>query len=110
MLYLKNNAILECDKGLISSVLNVTSNSKIKNRDGVFATNQDNTAGINITHFTLCAIAGICQLNLALSGQRLNWINTVPKVTISGMKPLSEASQCICPIGGIISTINSGQI
>lgn len=110
MQYLKNNAILQCDKGLISSPLNVTSNSKIKNRDGVFATDKDNIAGVNITNFTLCAVAGICRLNLNLSGQPLNWINTVPKVSISGMKPLYEASKCICPLGGIISSINSGQI
>jgi hypothetical protein len=110
MQYLKNNAILQCDKGLISSPLNVTSNPKIKNRDGVFATDKDNIAGINITHFTLCAVSGICRLNLDLSGQPLNWINTVPKVSISGMKPLYEASKCICPLGGIISSVNSGQI
>lgn len=110
MHYLKNNALLECSKGLLSSVLNVTSNTKIKNRDGFFATHQDNTAGVNITHFGLCAIAGTCQLNLALSGQPLQWINTVPKVTILDMKPLSEDSRCICPMGGIIASTNSGQI
>ena len=110
MQYLKNNAILQCDKGLISSMLNVTSHPKIKNRNGLFATDKDNIAGVNVTHFTLCAIAGICQLNLALSGAPLNWINTVPKVSVMDMKPLYEASKCICPLGGIISSINSGQV
>lgn len=111
MQYLKNNAILKCDKGLVSSPLNVTSNSKIKNRDGVFATSKDNIAGVNITNFALCAVSsGACKLNLELSGHPLNWIDTVPKVSISGMKALYESSKCICPIGGIISSINSGQL
>ena len=110
MQYLKNKAILQCDKGLISSPLNVTSNTKIKNRDGFFATDKDNIAGVNITHFTLCAISGVCQLNLLLSGQTLICINPIQKITISDMKPLSEASKCICPLGGIISVLNSGQI
>ncbi|MFP3636968.1 PAAR-like protein, partial [Bacillus sp. SIMBA_033] len=77
---------------------------------GLFATDKDNIAGVNITHFTLCAVAGICRLNLNLSGQPLNWINTVPKVKISDNKPLYEGSKCICPLGGIISCMNSGQI
>jgi hypothetical protein len=110
MQYLKNNAILKCDKGLIPSTLNVTSNNKIKNRDGLFATDKDNVAGVNITHFTLCSVAGICRLNLNLSGQKLNWINTVPKVSIKDTKALFEASKCICPLGGIITSMNSGQI
>lgn len=112
MEYLKNNAVLECDKGLVPSVLNITSNPKIKNRDGLFATNKDNISGENITSFVTCSIAYpyTCQLNGSLSGQPLNWVNTVSKVTISGEKPLHDESKCICPLGGVISTINSGQI
>lgn len=110
MQFLKNNAILKCDKGLIPSALNVTSNNKINNREGLFATDKDNIAGVNITHFTLCSVAGICRLNLNLSGQKLNWINTVPKIKIDDNKALFEASKCICPLGGIITSMNSGQI
>ena len=99
-----------CDKGILPTLLNVTTNPKIKNRDGVFATDKDNRAGMNITSFGLCAMAGICQLNMALSGQELFWINTVPKIKIKGQKPLYEASKCICPLGGIISSLHSGQM
>ena len=110
MEYLKDKAILDCDKGLFSSTLVVTVNSKIKNRDGVFATNKDNVAGINIPAFGLCAVKGICRLNLELMGTPLNWINTIPKIKILGNKPLSDNSKCICPMGGVISCKNSGQI
>lgn len=56
MEYIKDKAILECDKGLFTTTLIVTKNDKIKNRDGVFATDKDNIAGLNIPPFGLCSI------------------------------------------------------
>ncbi len=110
MEYLKEKAILECDKGRFTSILNVTTNNKIKLRDGVFATNKDNIAGINITSFGLCALKGMCRLNLELTGIPLNWVNTISKIKILGNKSLTDNSKCICPMGGVISCENSGQI
>jgi len=110
MEYLKNNAILLCDKGTIPSLLTVTSNFKIKNRDGVFATHKDNLGAINIKPFGICAIARTCQLAGVLSGSPLTWVNTVPKVTVMGFKPLTDKSKLICPIGGIINCLTSGQM
>ncbi len=110
MQYLKNNAVLKCDKGLLPNLLTVTSNNKIKNRDGLFATEKDNKGGINIQSFGLCAVAGICRLNLDLSGVSLAWVNVINKVKISGKKPLTDESKLICPKGGIISCLISGQM
>lgn len=59
MEYLKNNAILMCSCGVLPSILKVTSNAKIKNKDGVFATHKDNIGGINISSFGVCSIYGI---------------------------------------------------
>lgn len=110
MEYLKDQAILDCDKGILKSTLIVTSNSKIKLREGIFATDKDNVAGLNIPNFGVCTLKGICRLNMELSGIPLTWIKTVPKVKILGKKPLSDISKCICPYGGIISCKNSGQL
>lgn len=110
MEYIKDKAILECDKGLFTTTLIVTINSKIKNRDGVFATDKDNIAGLNIPAFGKCTIKGKCKLDNDLLGTPLNWINPIPKIKILEKKPLSDNSKCICPIGGIISCENSGQI
>jgi len=110
MEYIKDQAILDCDKGLLSSTLIVTSNPKIKLRDGKFATDKDNIAGLNIPNFGLCGLKGICRLNLELSGVPLTWIKTVPKIKILDKKPLSDVSKCICPYGGVISCKNSGQL
>lgn len=110
MEYLKDKAILDCDKGLWTRSLTVTSNNKIRNRDGVFATNKDNLGGTNIHSFGLCALKCICRANLDLQDLPFNWINTVPKITILGLKPLSDESKLICPYGGIITCKNSGQI
>lgn len=110
MEYLKNNASLDCDKGLWSRSLTVTSNNKVINRDGVFATNKDNLGGINIHNFGTCKLKGICRANFDLEGVSFNWIDTVPKLSILGLKPLSDKSKLICPYGGIITVKNSGQI
>ena len=106
MEYLKNNAFLKCSCGAIPTLLTVTSNSKIKARDGLFATHKDNIGGQNIKSFGLCAVSGICMID----GLVMNWINTVPKVKIMDMKPLTDKSKLICPKGGIISCLISGQI
>lgn len=105
MEYMKNNAILMCSCGVLPSILKVTSNPKIKNRDGVFATHLDNLGGRNFSSFGLCSISKIC----IVSGVKMNWINTVPKITIMGKKPLLDTSKLICPKGGIISCVISGQ-
>lgn len=106
MKFIKNNAILFCDKGVFPTLLNVTSNGKIKNRTGLFATEKDNKGGENIISFGICSICGIC----VLSGIKLNWINTVSKVTVLGHKTLlDKKSKLICPKGGIISCLLSGQ-
>jgi len=104
--YLKNNAVLQCSCGSIPTLLTVTSNSKIKNKDGLFATHNDNTGGINIKPFGACAISKVCMI----TGVKMNWIATVPKVTVMGYKPLLDTSKLICPTGGIISCLISGQI
>ena len=104
--YVKNNAILMCSCGLLPSMLTVTSNPKIKARDGLFATNKDNMGGVNIKSFKLCSISGLC----IIDGVTMNWINTVPKVKILEYKPLLSTSKLICPKGGIISVLMSGQI
>jgi hypothetical protein len=110
MEYIKDKAILDCDKGLFTTLLIVTSNNKIKNREGFFATDKDNIAGLNIPAFGTCAIKGKCKLDNDLSGKPLNWINPVLKIKILEHKPLSDNSKCICPLGGVISCNNSGQI
>ncbi|WP_455970627.1 DUF4280 domain-containing protein [Bacteroides congonensis] len=107
MEYLKNNAILQCSCGTVPATLRVTSNSKIKARDGLFATNKDNKGVINVPTFGICAYGGS---PCVLTGVILNWINTVSKVTIMGCKPLTDKSKLICPKGGIISCLISGQI
>jgi hypothetical protein len=107
MEYIKNNAILFCSCGTIPALLNVTSNYKIKNRNGLFATDKDNMGGINVVSFGMCAITRVC----VLAGTKLNWINTVPKVSILGNKPLlDKKSKLICPKGGVISCLMSGQL
>jgi len=107
MEYIKNNAILQCSCGTIPTLLTVTSNSKIRNREGLFATHKDNMGGVNIVSFGLCAVNVVC----IIAGIKMNWINTVPKITIMGNKPLLDnMSKLICPKGGIISCLNSGQI
>jgi len=107
MEYIKNNAILFCSCGTIPTLLNVTSNNKIKNRNGLFATDKDNMGGINVITFGACATSLVC----VLAGVKLTWINTVPKVTVLGNKPLlDKTSKLICPKGGVISCLMSGQI
>lgn len=106
MEYLKNKAILMCDKGTIPSLLTVTSNPKIRNREGLFATHMDNIGGVNISPFGVCGICKVC----AIAGLRMTWLGTVPKVTVMGMKPLTDKSKLICPMGGVISCLTSGQI
>lgn len=105
MEYLKNNAVLQCDSGLIPSLLTVTTNSKIAARDGIFATINDNLGGQNIKSFGLCSKCGICKIE----GITLNWVNPVSKVKIMGYMALTSKSELICPKGGIIKCLNSGQ-
>ena len=45
-----------------------------------------------------------------IDGLVMNWINTVPKVKVMGLKPLTNKSKLICPKGGIIECLTSGQI
>jgi hypothetical protein len=104
--YLKNNAILQCSCGSIPALLIVTSNSKIKNKNGLFATNNDNMGGINVVSFGACALTLVC----VIAGVKMNWIGTVPRVKIMGYKPLLDSSKLICPKGGIISCLTSGQM
>ncbi len=107
MQFIKNNAILFCDKGLLPALLNVTSNSKIRNRGGLFATEKDNMGGVNVVTFGLCAITGVC----AIPGVKLNWVNTVDSVTVLGYRTLlDKQSKLICPRGGVIRCLMSGQL
>jgi hypothetical protein len=107
MQYIKNNAILWCSCGTLPSLLNVTSNTKIKNRNGLFATHKDNMGGVNVVTFGGCAICTVC----VLAGVQLRWINTVSKVKVMGFNTLLDRkSTLICPKGGIIACLLSGQI
>lgn len=110
MEYLKNKAILICDKGLVPSLLEVTSNTTVFIQKGLSATVKDNLGGINIKSFGLCSIKGKCQADLELSGKPLQWINSIPNVKVCGNKTLTEKSKLLCPFGGIISSLQSGQI
>lgn len=106
MEYVKNNAVLFCSCSPIPCLLKVTSNSKVKAQEGIFATHKDNIGGQNISGFKICSSYVICNI----SGLQLNWINTVPKITILGNKPLLDTSKLICPKGGVISVFLSGQM
>lgn len=107
MEYIKNNAILFCNCGLLPTLLNVTSNSKIRNRGGLFATEKDNMGGVNIITFGMCSKIGVCMI----VGTKMNWINTVDKVKILGNRALiDKQSKLICPKGGVISCLMSGQL
>ncbi|MEN9917673.1 MAG: hypothetical protein RL662_109 [Bacteroidota bacterium] len=106
MEYIKNNAILYCSCELLPTLLNVTSNSKIRNRGGFFATEKDNIGGVNVVTFGLCAMMGVC----FIPGVKLNWINPVNKVKVLGYRTLlDKQSKLICPKGGVISCLMSGQ-
>lgn len=104
--YLKNRAMLQCSCGTIPSLLTVTSNPKIRNREGLFATHKDNIGGINISSFGLCAICKVC----TIAGLQMTWMGTVSGVKILNNKPLLDTSKLICPMGGVISCLTSGQM
>jgi len=109
MEYLKNKAILVCDKGEIPSLLQVTSQNSVKIQQGLCATTKDNLGGINIQSFGKCSIKGICQCDLELMGKPLRWIRSKTKFKVGGFPTLLENSKLICPFGGIITNLQSGQ-
>jgi hypothetical protein len=109
MEYLKENAILVCSCGLLPSLLEVTSNNVVKLQGGKMATIRDNIADENIKSFMVCSIAKICQLDKSLKKTPLPWLADVTTVKAEEHTTLLDSSKLICPVGGVISCLMSGQ-
>ncbi|MFL9482352.1 DUF4280 domain-containing protein [Chitinophagaceae bacterium LWZ2-11] len=95
-------AEMQCDKGSTIAKLKVTSQSKSKATGLLFATEQDNNPIENIPAFGACTIKKKCQPDSPL------W-KELSLHSINGMKQLTDASFCMCAIGGKITFTTCGQ-
>ena len=73
-------------------------------------TTKDCKAGVHIKDFKGCAFAGECKLATELMGKNLKGEKFRERTTIEGHNVITDESICRCPIGGIISVVDSTQV
>lgn len=73
-------------------------------------TTKDCKAGVHVKDFKGCALAGECKLATELMGKNLKWEKFRERTTIEGHNVITDESICRCPIGGIISVVDSTQV
>ncbi|KQS92070.1 polymorphic toxin-type HINT domain-containing protein [Chryseobacterium sp. Leaf394] len=104
--YITKNALMICDQGGAPDFFKPTYNTKVKIHGCLVATNMDATPLINIPLFKVCKISGgPC----APATIPLTWQDTW-QVKIKGINSLIGKSTCLCPIGGKIEFMTSGQV
>ncbi len=107
--YLIKGSILRCDKGEKESKFNPDKKT-VSVQGKPVGTTKDCKAGVHVKDFKGCALAGECKLATELMGKNLKWEKFREKTTIEGHNVITDESICRCPIGGIISVIDSTQV
>jgi hypothetical protein len=98
MQLITETALLQCDKGAITTKLAVTSQNFSLAESKLIATEQDKQANVNIQSFSICSITK----KTCIPAPTI-WQQTTEKDTINGFKILTENSFCKCSLGGKIS-------
>ena len=107
--YLIKGSILKCNKGEKESKFNPDKKT-VSVQGKPVGTTKDCKAGVHVKDFKGCALAGECKLATELMGKNLKWEKFREKTTIEGHNVITDESICRCPIGGIISVIDSTQV
>ena len=107
--YLIKGSILRCDKGEKESKFNPDKKT-VSVQGKPVGTTKDCKAGVHVKDFKGCALAGECKLATELMGKNLKWEKFREKTTIEGHNVITDESICRCPIGRIISVIDSTQV
>ncbi len=107
--YLIKGSILRCDKGEKESKFNPDKKT-VSVQGKPVGTTKDCKAGVHVKDFKGCALAGECKLATELMGKNLKWEKFRERTTIEGHNVITDESICRCPIGGIISVIDSTQV
>lgn len=107
--YLIKGSILRCDKGEKESKFNPDKKT-VSVQGKPVGTTKDCKAGVHVKDFKGCALAGECKLATELMGKNLKWEKFREKTTIEGHNVITDESICRCPIGGIISVVDSTQV
>lgn len=107
--YLIKGSILRCDKGEKESKFNPDKKT-VSVQGKPVGTTKDCKAGVHVKDFKGCALAGECKLATELMGKNLKWEKFRERTTIEGHNVITDESICRCPIGGIISVVDSTQV
>lgn len=95
---------MQCTLGTKPSKITVTSQSFVKLKDKLIATEKDNQTNSNIPSFGNCKRSS---RKPACIPMPTNWEQTTQKDSINEMKKLTIDSTCKCSQGGIISFIDT---
>ena len=107
--YLIKGSILRCNKGEKESKFNPDKKT-VSVQGKPVGTTKDCKAGVHVKDFKGCALAGECKLATELMGKNLKWEKFRERITIEGHNVITDESICRCPIGGIISVVDSTQV
>jgi hypothetical protein len=104
--YITTNALMICDQGGAPDLFKPTYNTTVKIHGCLVATNMDGAPIVNIPSFKVCKVSGgPCTPATAPN----TWQDTF-EVKVKESETLIGMSTCLCPVGGKIEFMTSGQV
>ena len=103
-----DTAELSCNQGTATSNLTVISQDFVTIEGKAMATEEDKQANTNIQPFKQCKLKPASSGYLPCVPATIQWEDTAERDSINGQKILTEASCCMCSVGGKITVKDKG--